>query len=51
MKYIIKIKSYDTDKTVKRIGPYSSERLAEKAQRGVDINLSDNFYSLIEITA
>ncbi len=35
-----------TDEVVKRLGPFASEHLAEKADRGANINLNhDRFYT------
>ena len=42
----VEVVSYETGEVVKTLGPYASERLAEKAQDGVDANLDhENYYT------
>ena len=44
--FYVEIVEYETNKVVKRVGPFSSERQADKCCDGVDINLNhDVFYS------
>lgn len=45
-KWFVDIKTFDGDITVKSL-EYSSEREAEKAERGVQINLSDDYYTSV----
>lgn len=48
MKFIIKIKKLSNNETIKQIGPYSGEREVERAERGLNINLNKDYYTLIE---
>lgn len=42
----VEIVSYKTGEVVKTLGPYANERLAEKAERGVEANLDhENYYT------
>jgi hypothetical protein len=42
----VEVVSYETGEVVKTLGPYASERLAEKAERGVEANLDhENYYT------
>jgi len=45
--WYVDIVNGDTDLTEKRLGPYDSESLAERAERGVNRNLDhDRFYTM-----
>lgn len=47
--YYIKIVSYESGETVKEIGPYASERSADRGEAGVNVNLDhERFYTEIE---
>lgn len=42
----VEVVEYESDKVVKRMGPFSSERQADKCCDGVDRNLNhEQFYS------
>lgn len=44
----VEVRDCDTDKPVKVLGPYAQERLAEKADDGVNRNLNhEAFYTVI----
>ena len=46
--YYVEIVSFSTGKVVNSIGPYTSERIVETADRGVNRNLDhDNYYTRI----
>ena len=42
--WYVDVIKYDGDQRVKRLGPYSTERMADKADRGVSINLNHDEY-------
>lgn len=44
MKFFVEIRSVDKGELVKRLGPHPSEQAAEKAERGVNINLNNRGY-------
>lgn len=49
MKYTVEIVEHSTGKVVKRFKPVSSERQADKLDRGVNINLNhERFFTRIE---
>lgn len=44
--FYVEIAEKKTHKVIEKIGPYSSERMAEKSERGVNINLNhDEYYT------
>ncbi len=46
--YYVDIIQYDTDEVVETLGPYASERQADRADSGVNINLDhERFYTQI----
>ena len=49
MKYIVQIKQYSDDKVIKELGPFYSERMAERADNGVNINLNHEEYYTITV--
>ena len=44
--FYVQIKEEDTRKVIKELGPMSGHK-AEKVAAGIDINLSDDFYTEI----
>lgn len=49
--HYVHIIRYDGDAKVKTLGPYGSDRLADKAESGVLRNLSDEYYTMTEEVA
>jgi len=48
MDYYIEVISFDSGMVEKQLGPYTSERMADKAMSGVDRNLNHElFYSQV----
>lgn len=40
VEFYVEIVDMDTDEVVEKLGPYTNERLAEKVENGVNINLN-----------
>lgn len=46
--YYVQVKDYLNDSIVAEYGGYRTERLAEKADKGININIdTDNYYTVI----
>ncbi len=49
MPWFIDIVEYEGDRIEKTLGPYGSERVADRGDRGVNINLNhERFYTRVE---
>ena len=49
MSYIVQIRRYSDESLVKEFGPYGSEKMAERADSGVNHNLHHEYYYTIII--
>jgi hypothetical protein len=48
VEYFVEIRLYETDEVEKTLGPFPNERMADKADRGLNINLNhDLYYTLV----
>lgn len=45
--YYVEIVRHSDDKVEKRLGPYSCERMAEKAASGADRNMSLDYFTRV----
>ena len=42
--FFVEVVSYESDEVIRRIGPYASERAADKAENGVMANMNHDAY-------
>lgn len=49
--WVVEIVESSTGEIVKTLGPYKSERMAEKVERGININLGDDFHTNVVVNS